>query len=82
MARLISLSMSTVQDLPSPDTVQEQSHVYGEVGGTWSCEGRGFRESCKLLSWSDGIAPIIQTYHKTPAAASLTLQGITGRVNE
>lgn len=29
-----------------------------------------------------GIAPIIQTHRKPPAAANLTLQGITGGMNE
>lgn len=49
-----------------------------ELGpGPVSSEGSG-----RAAGFFPGIAPIIQTHHKPPAAANFTLQGIIGGINE
>lgn len=49
-----------------------------ELGpGPVSSEGSG-----RAAGSFPGIAPIIQTHHKPPAAANFTLQGIIGGINE
>lgn len=59
-ARLGSLSMSTGQDLPSPNTAQERSRVHGAAGAAPVSR----ESSARAPGSSSGIAPAIQTHHK------------------